>query len=299
MLAAPLLAVLAVAAACSPSPPPLSSNDHTRQVEEWFAGRIERLEAEGGWLSLVGLLPLPEGDSSFGTDQDSRLRFPGRDPGVRLGTFARRGSSIEVRAADEQSLQHDGRPITSIVLHTDQPGPATILTTGDLSFLLIERGDRLLIRIRDRNSQTRADFRGIERWPIDSKWRLRAQFESHPDGTTVAVPNILGDINQEASPGVVRFTIDGRAYSIDALAGASSGTLFLVFGDLTNGKATYAGGRFLYSEVPQDDGSVIIDFNQAYNPPCVFTPFATCPLPPPQNQLALEVTAGELAYTQH
>jgi uncharacterized protein (DUF1684 family) len=295
-----LLAFFSFAAACTKPQHALSTEEHRQQVEQWFEDRINKLMAEDGWLTLVGLLPLPEGESTFGTDDGSDLVFPGdAGDGVRFGTFVRTADAIEVHAAQGDWLRHEEEPITTMVLHTDQPGPATVLSAGDLRFFVIQRGERVLIRIRNPESRTRREFAGIERFPVDQKWHVVAEFELRDDGVPLAVPNILGDIDQEVSPGTVHFSVDGQDYSLDALEGDASGNLFFVFGDLTNGKTTYGGGRFLYSAVPDADGSVVLDFNRAYNPPCVFTPFATCPLPPRQNRLPVDINAGERGFANH
>jgi uncharacterized protein (DUF1684 family) len=141
----------------------------------------------------------------------------------------------------------------------------------------------------------RAAFSGIDHYPVDPTWRLRARLEPARD-FTIAVPDVLGDVQDEVSPGTVVFEVDGREQRLDALEGGPNGELWLVFGDATNGVTTYGGGRFLYTSAPAADGSLWIDFNRAYNPPCVFSPYATCPLPPAQNRLAVAVEAGERTY---
>jgi uncharacterized protein (DUF1684 family) len=160
---------------------------------------------------------------------------------------------------------------------------------------VIERGGRLAIRTWDTAAVARRDFGGIDHWPVDSAWRLTARFEPTP-GRILPVPDVLGTVDQEESPGDVVFEIGGVTHRLEALPGGENGEMWLVFGDETNGEETYGGGRFLYTGAPEADGSVVVDFNRAYNPPCVFSPYATCPLPWAANKLPIRIEAGERMY---
>src|SRR3546814_481672 len=142
---------------------------------------------------------------------------------------------------------------------------------------------------------TRTQFAGLDYWPADPSWKIRGKFVSNPPGKTIPVADIIGSISDEPSPGAVEFERDGKTWRIDALD-EGDGRLFLVFADRTNGHGSYGAGRFLYADAPDAAGNVVLDFNQAYNPPCAFTSFATCPLPPPDNRLDLAITAGEKKY---
>jgi uncharacterized protein (DUF1684 family) len=238
------------------------------EILAWRAKREADLRTPDGWLSLVGLRWLHHGEN--------------RLPGLPGRFLVERDQVRLVAGGDEQ------------VLRDDIAGDPTVVESGSLSFHLIRRGERLGIRVRDREARTRREFRGLEYFPIDPKWRVTARFEPS-DTRTIDVPNVLGDVEREPSPGSVDFTVDGVVCRLDALAGDEGG-LWLVFGDATNDMETYAGGRFLKTDAPSGDGSVVIDFNRAYNPPCVFTPYATCPLPPPQNRLSVPIWAGERGY---
>jgi uncharacterized protein (DUF1684 family) len=188
----------------------------------------------------------------------------------------------------------EGGPVDAQELVTDAGGDATLLELGSLRLCAIERGGRLAIRTWDLASPARTRFRGIDHFPVDAAWRLTAFFQATP-GRMISVPDVLGTTDTQPSPGVVSFEIGGTEHRLEALAGGDTGELWLVFGDDTNRAETYGGGRFLYTPPPDADGTIVVDFNRAYNPPCVFSPFATCPLPWPVNRLAVRIEAGERA----
>ncbi len=180
-------------------------------------------------------------------------------------------------------------------LADDQHGEPTLLELGALRSCIIERGDRLALRTWDLDAPQRRTFDGIDHWPVGPSWRVEARFERVAD-RTLPVPDVIGTTEQKPSPGDVVFERAGATFRLQALDGGERGELWLVFGDATNGSDTYGGGRFLYTEAPDADGRVVVDFNRAYNPPCVFTPYATCPLPWAENRLAIRVEAGERVY---
>ncbi|HYH47513.1 MAG TPA: DUF1684 domain-containing protein [Thermoanaerobaculia bacterium] len=248
-----------------------------------------------GWFSLVGLYWLKEGENRIGSDPGSTVILPeGRAPAV-AGTLVRRGGAVRLEAAPGVPLQIDGRPVTAADLVSDEKGKPTEVRLGSLGFFLIQRGERLGVRVRDSASPALASFQGLDNYPVDPAWRVSARFEPYQPPRPVAVPNILGDVEEQASPGAVVFERDGATHRLDALEGGEDGSLFLIFADATNQTETYGAGRFL-DTAPPKDGQVVVDFNQSYNPPCAFTAFATCPLPPQQNRLALDVRAGEKKY---
>jgi uncharacterized protein (DUF1684 family) len=194
----------------------------------------------------------------------------------------------------------DGRVVREPVpLTADADGDPTTLRHGTVLFYLIRRGDRLAIRAKDSASPVRASFEGIEMWPYQEVWRKSARFQRYDPPKQIPVPNVDGTIEATRSPGAVVFEEGGKTYSVDAVAEKEGDDLWLIFGDTTNGDDSYGGGRFLYTKPPAADGSVIVDFNRSYNPPCVFTPYATCPLPPKQNKLPIKVEAGEKAWGKH
>lgn len=225
----------------------------------WRAARLERLTAPDGWLCLIDLVWLEAGDHTIGHDDACAIRLPDGPP--CLGT-------LEIR--DRTACWHpvDG---ASCSLATDTPGPATPIRDGRYSIVIIDREGRLAARVRDAEAPARHRFAGIDAFPSDPRWRVEARWE--------------------ATTGTARFVLDGQPGQLTPLDPAADPLQF-VFADTTSGRETYGGGRFLYAERP-GDGRLILDFNRAINPPCVFTPYATCPLPLPENRLPMAVTAGE------
>jgi uncharacterized protein (DUF1684 family) len=190
---------------------------------------------------------------------------------------------------------HEGAPVGELDLATDAAGDPTLLELGPLLFHAIDRGGRIGIRLKDRESPLIAEFTGIERFAPDESWRVVARFERYDPPRTIQVPNIIGPDLPETCPGRLLFEHGGESYTLEP-TGEPGDDLFVVFGDATNGKTTYGGGRFLYAEWPGGDGTTVLDFNRAYNPPCVFTPWATCPLPTKDNKLEIAIEAGEKSY---
>ena len=294
-----MLLFLVLLALGSPSATMTDAPRYRAEIEKWRADRVRRLTAEDGWLSVVGLSWLEEGDNSVGSAPSARVAlFSGRTP-ARLGTIRLARGSASFTAAPGVSVTHGGKPVRTIALASDADGEPTILQHGTVSFYAIRRGDRLGIRVKDSAAPARREFQGIDGYAIDPKWRVAARFEPYNPKKSIPIPNILGNVTQEPSPGAVVFSIGGREYRLDAVEEEGEEDLFLIFGDRTNGTATYGAGRFLYAPRPGPDGKTFVDFNKAYNPPCAFTAYATCPLPPPQNRLPVAVTAGEKRYGEH
>jgi uncharacterized protein len=265
------------------------------ETQAWHDKRLERLKAEDGWLTLVNLYWLEPGDTVAGSGEDAPLRLSSSAP-PRLGTFTRKGQEIRFTPHPGVQVTVGGKPFAGGVVRTDEGGAPDVLRFGTLQLLAIVRGDRVGIRVRDAAAEARRQFRGIERFPVRSEWRKEGRFQPAPAGRTVSVPNVLGDAEDVPLAGTAIFTHDGKEHRLDATWEGDK--LFFVFGDLTNRTESYGAGRFLYADRPED-GRVVLDFNRAYNPPCVFTPYATCPLPPKQNRLPVRVEAGELRYGDH
>lgn len=276
------------------TPAPAAPDGYAAEVNAWHQRRIERLKAEDGWLTLVGLFWLEEGDSLAGSSTDAHVALPAPTP-PKLGVFTRKG--LEVRFKPEKGAQVtlDGKPFEGGPIRTDVDGNPHVLRHGMLQILAIVRGDRVGIRVRDSASPARQKFTGIDRYPVRAAWRKEARFLPG-GGKTISVPNVIGEPQDLPLAGTAVFTHEGKEHRLDATAEGDK--LFFVFGDTTNKKETYGAGRFLYADAPKD-GKVILDFNKSYNPPCVFTPYATCPLPPRQNKLPVRVDAGELRWAGH
>lgn len=275
----------------------LAANDAERaDVEQFRAQRLSELTGESGWLTLVGLFWLDPGENTFGRDRDNHLVLDSPHLPPKAGSFFLEGHSVRFVARPDAHITHEGQPVASINLASDLEPQPTTLASGSLEFFLIERDGHLGIRVRDRDSPRRRNFRGLDYFPISSEWAFDARFEPYPPGRRIPIANILGMQADEECPGALVFTKDGREWRLDAvLESPGDQELFIMFADDTSGHETYGGGRFLHVPLPKD-GRVRLDFNKAYNPPCAFNDFSTCPLPPPQNRLKLHVTAGEKTY---
>jgi uncharacterized protein (DUF1684 family) len=260
---------------------------HRAEVEAWREGRYAALRRDMGWLTLAGLDWLHAGSNRVGTATDADVVLPSGPAEAGVIDIGDDG-----RATATGAWSHDGILVEGLPLTDDADGMATILELGDLRHCLIRRGGRPALRTWNLASTARRGFTGIPHWPVDGTWRVEARFHETRD-RMLLVPDVLGVDEEQASPGAVEFDMGDGTYRLEALRGGSSGELWLVFGDATNGVETYGGGRFLYTDAPGPDGRVIVDFNRAYNPPCVFSPHATCPLPWPANRLSVRIEAGE------
>lgn len=269
---------------------------HEEEILRWRQHRVTRLTGPDGWLCVVGLSWLHEGGNTVGSDPRSEVVIPADHGGARLGAIiVDRGTAVASFRPDA-GVTYEGRPVGTLTMKDDSTGEPTVLRLGSLSLHVIRRADDLAVRIKDDESPARRAFTHIDYYPIDPRWRIEARFERYDPGRTVAVPTVLGAEESYSVPGAVVFRHGDDAHRLDVFLEEGETDLFVVFGDLTNGSETYGGGRFLYAPPPAEDGIVVVDFNKAYNPPCVFTPFATCPLPIPQNKLQVRVEAGEKLY---
>ncbi|MCH7574099.1 MAG: DUF1684 domain-containing protein [Candidatus Marinimicrobia bacterium] len=287
-------AMTLISMACS------SASSHTEEVLAWRAERLASLQSGDSWLALVGLYWLEEGDNPFGSNQALPVVMPASHVPPSGGRFHLADGVVTFFAVPGLDVMWDGRPVDRMILRDDSAGDITVLTLGTLTFHVIKRAGELAVRVKDSASEALAGFEGLDYYPIDEKWRIMARYVAHSGGAMqMAVPTFQGPTQFLESPGSLEFEIDGKPHSLAVFAEAGDDWLFVIFGDETNGRATYGGGRFIYVPRADDNGRVDLDFNRAYSPPCVFTPFATCPLPPPQNRLALKVEAGEKNYAQH
>lgn len=291
-----LLAAGALALSLSPAGAETAVDPaHVQKVEAWQKERVDELKKEDSWLSLVGLFWLDEGENRFGSDAGTnKVILPeGKAPAV-AGVLIREGKNVRARVAPGAGVTSGGKPVTELALTRNAEGQPTVLELGTLSFFVIERGDRIGVRIRDRESPVRTSFKGLDFYPIRPEWRINARFEPYNPPKKVGIPNVLGQVSESESPGAVVFDWQGTTYRLDAFGSVEQG-LTTVFADATNGRETYGAGRFLDFGKPEN-GRIEVDFNTAYNPPCAFTAFATCPLPPADNKLTLAVTAGEKKF---
>ena len=274
----------------------VDADTEQQTVERWRADRVAELTSETGWLTLVGLYWLEKGDNTFGRAPSNRLVLDHPDLARRAGTFKWDSTGVHFTANRGSGITHGGQPVSSLDMVMDTQGEPTVISSGSLRLFVIERSGKVGVRVRDVDSPLRRQFAPIDYFPVTTDWVFDARFEPYEPHRQIKIINILGLEVEQDSPGALVFNKDGREYRLDAvLESPTDQTLFVMFGDRTNGKGSYGGGRFLHTPLPSQ-GTVRVDFNQAYNPPCAFNNFATCPLPPEQNKLTLAVEAGEKAY---
>jgi uncharacterized protein (DUF1684 family) len=261
---------------------------YLQSYDKWKAELVDDLKKN--WLSLAGLFWLKHGDNSFGTDVGNAIVFP-KGP-AHAGVFELQGTDVTVKFLPEAHATLDGKPVTTAKLQPDTSGHATVVELGSLRMKAIVRGQRIGIRLKDLDSEEAKNYRGPVFFPLDFSYRVTATWVPSDGKKTVDVPNVLGDTTPTPVAGTVVFKINGQEVRLTDLGGDPSKGLSFVFNDLTSKTDTYPGGRFLETD-PVVNGTVVIDFNRAYNPPCAVTPYATCPLAPKENRLAVAIPAGE------
>lgn len=296
---------IATAVAISLCAAALASSAERDDVRAWREDRLEELIAVDGWLSVVGLHWLEEGETTFGTDPSADIVFPtpaaGRPPRPAIfGTLVLTNGRVFVRPAADQTIRLAGEPIGERFLASDRHDDTTLLDVPPYRFFVIERQGRLGLRVRDLSRPATLPVPRIDYFPIRPELRIAARFEPYDPPKAVPIPTVLGTINESFSPGALVFKVDGRRLTLDPIV--SGDRLFVIFADGTTGRETYGGGRYLYAAMPDAAGRVVLDFNTAHNPPCVFTDYGTCFLPPRQNKLPIRLEAGEKmveGYARH
>jgi uncharacterized protein len=270
--------------------------DENARMADWHAKRLASLTSETGWLTPIALYWLKDGENSFGRGADRAFSLDDAVLAADTGAFVLTNGRVRYVAHASKAMTYLGKPVTSLDLVSDVDEKPTELVAGSLHFMLIERGGHLGIRVRDSVSPNRLQFKGLQYFPVRADWHIQAHFEAYVPERRIPIVNILGMTEEMTSPGAIVFEREGRSWRLDAILEAPGDReLFVMFSDATSGKQTYGAGRFLYVGLPNAD-HIEVDFNEAFNPPCAFTDFATCPLPPQQNQLALAIDAGELKY---
>jgi len=272
------------------------SPEYISEVEQWDQKRISRLKEETGWLNLAGLFWLKEGENKFGSEKNNDIIFP-FGPG-QIGSLFLIDSIVTIKVNPGVEVLHNGTSVSEMIMKDDYSDSTTFLQTGSLKWNIIKRTKGFAIRLRNLNSQLVKEFKGIERFPINVDWKIKAKFEVYDPPKKIMIPDIVGTVDEESSPGAAVFEVDGKTFSMDALDAGGS-RIWFIFADETSGEETYGAGRFLYTDKPDSVGKVILDFNKAYNPPCVFSKFATCPLPPKDNYLKLRIIAGEKMWGEN
>lgn len=286
------LAALAVTGCSSLAPAPAD-------WAAWQARRNESIGGTNGWTTLVGLHWLKEGDNSAGRDPANQVVLRPDQIPASIGIFTRNGHSVSFTAASGADVQVDGKKVDRLELKSDASGEPTRLRLGSVTIVAIERGERIGLRVRDPEAAARRQFRGLRWFPYDPAWRVEGWFAPFAEPKRLRVPDVTGATQEFVSPGSVVFRLRGVERRLDVVEEPGASEFFILFHDQTAGNATYDAGRFLYVAKPAADGRVVIDFNRAFTPPCGYTAFATCPLPPSQNWLPVAVKAGELGPKSH
>ena len=261
-------------------------------LAEWRADRVANLKGPDGWLNLAGLYWLEEGPNSFGTAAGHDLVAPEGSAPPKLGDFVVDNGMVTFTTEPGVDVFHGESPVTAMLLVDDQEDDPSLLTHGSLAWTVIRRMDRLGVRLRNYDHPAVTTFAGIESYPTDADWRIQARFEAYPEPRKIRVATVVDGLGWEPTvPGTLEFEAKGQALSLEAYR--SDDGFFIVFADGTTGDTTYPAGRYLAADLPDKDGTTVLDFNKAYNPPCVFSEYATCPLATPRNRLPVAVDAGE------
>jgi uncharacterized protein (DUF1684 family) len=275
------------------------AEDTSKYIEAVLQSRKEREErfksTERGWLGLVGLYWLRDGENTIGSDKSNDIVLPPVAPD-RIGIVQYNNGVATFRAQRGIPIYCNGKKVTLKTLVADIYDDVDFLQIGDLTLVLLERADRHLIRVWDKQSEVRKNFTGFKQYPVDQKYRIEAQYTDYDRPKLICIQDVIEIYHETPFQGYVTFEIDGEEHRLEARVDEDE-VMRLDFKDETNGDATYIGGRFLIAEMPKD-GKVIVDFNQAYNPPCAYTDYATCPLPPLENRLPISIEAGEKAYRE-
>jgi uncharacterized protein (DUF1684 family) len=269
--------------------------DYSKSIEKWRSEQEANLKKETGWLTVAGLFWLKEGTNTVGAGEKFDVRLTDNFKQGKFGEIDFKNGVAALKVESGIEAQADGKSISAPVnLVSDEKGKPTEIRAGSQTFFLIKREDRFGIRLKDSNSEARRNFKGRHWFPIDETYKVTARLDAFPEAKEVMVPNVLGENFKMKSPGILKFTLKGKEYSLQPVD-EGDGALFIIFRDNSSLDETYKSGRFLYADKPVN-GEAVLDFNKAENPPCAFTPYATCPLPPPQNSLEVEIKAGEKRY---
>jgi uncharacterized protein (DUF1684 family) len=276
-----------------------TQENYKKEIDIWHKKRETNLKKENGWLTVSGLFWLEEGENTIGSSKENKIVFSAGKADANVGKIVLNNDDVSMTInAGIIVKRNDTLFSNGVIFNKNTAEQSIILAHKNLRWFIIKRGARIGVRLRDLESDARKNFTHIDRFPVDEKWKISATYEAPTDKKTIPIHDVIGNTTETEFGGTLKFEFNGKTYSLDAtLEGEDD--LFIVFGDYTNGVKTYGAGRFLYAKKPKEGNVVILDFNKAYNPPCAFTDFATCPLPPDQNKLPFEVLAGELKYGNH
>ena len=271
--------------------------NYRSEVEKWRVDHETELKSDSSWLTVAGLFWLKDGANTIGTGSGFDIELTDNFKG-KFGTIDFQNGAAILKVENGVEALSDGNKFSEIRLVSDEKDKPTTIQTGSQTFYLIKRENRFGIRLKDKNNKSRTEFTGEKWFPVDEKYKVEATFEAFAEPKEVLIPNVLGGNFKMKSPGVLRFKLNGKKYALEPVLENGSDDLFIIFRDATSKTETYGAGRFLYAK-PPENGKVILDFNKSENPPCAFTSFATCPLPPPQNRLNAAIKAGEKRYADH
>jgi hypothetical protein len=300
-----LLIAGAALAACEPSVPPLTPVPfaaYNDTIASFHAKRLEGIAGPEGWATLLGLWWLKPGENRIGSDSSLEIVLPANRSPRRLGSVLVEGDSARFESARGVKIFSDSQPVSApLTLHSDVEGKETVLRFGSLVVSYITRSGKMAVRIKDTLHVVRTTFPGHHYFPTDTAWRLQARFVPRPKPDSMNIIDVLGIETRMWWPGELRFRVNGKLYALQVIREPEDHgkRLFVMFRDSTNGTETYPAMRYTYVDVPDSLGRTWLDFNQSYSPPCAFTSFATCPLPPKGNSLPFRVPAGELTPVGH
>ena len=270
----------------------VSAPSYKNSIEAWRKEREDHLRAEDGWLTVAGLFWLKEGENTFGADPSKNIVLPKGSAPAHAGVFVFKNGKVVIRVEGGAPVILDGKAVRAQEVKADQPGPPDKLTLNALTMFVIKRGDRYGIRVKDRNSRNRTEFKGLQWYPVTESYKILADWVPYDPPRKIAIANVLGQTEETTCPGYASFTVNGTKVKLEPLGEPGDKELSFLIRDGTSGKETYGAGRYLDTDAPEK-GKLLIDFNKAYSPPCAFTEFATCPLPPKQNQMTVRIEAGE------
>jgi uncharacterized protein (DUF1684 family) len=305
-----LLSLMIAVAACGQTPssaPPAQQktqkattvDPYQADIDKFRQQREAKLTSDTGWLTIAGLFFLTKPETTVGSAADNDVVLPASAP-PKLGTLLlAKNNKVSVKLEPGVSVKLlDGKPFAGGPIKSDGEGPPDRMVMGDVQVWIHQSGERPAVRVRDKNHHLRKVFTGMKWFPVNASYKVEGTFVPFEKPKTFEIPNMLGDIDRMESPGHVKFTLNGKEHNMLAIT-EDEESFWFIFRDLTSADETYPAARFLYTGRPDANGKVTLDFNRAENPPCAFTPYSTCPLPPPENRLQVRVEAGEKIYERH
>jgi len=285
-----MLVVLALSS-CSQAEPSFDRQAYERQIMEWRAGRLGRLKAPTGYLNQIGLFWLDMGTYTVGSAPDSDILLPSK-AAPEVGTVEVTADGVQMQVADGVGVVYGDKAVRAILMADDTTPDPVQLVHGSIAWTVVKRDDRFAVRVRDFEHPLVARFGPLPYFPLDPALRVQATLIRYEAPRVANVGTVIEGLGYHPeSPGVVEFEIEDQTYTLEAYS--SGDRLFFVFGDVSNRDATYGAGRFLYADLPGEDGTTILDFNMSYSPPCAFNDFSTCPVASPRNRLPIRIEAGE------